>query len=362
MATSTNTLFVDESGNAGPNYLDDEQPFHVAAGFLVAQANLTTFRDAIKTTLRAGEKGAQLMKSPDGQRRAIDIIKRIGAARGTPFFVIMDRRFAISGKMVDVFLDPFHQDAVDWLPTSALQERQRITERLSDMLSTTILNDFAKAYKAPAVGEFERSLRDIIACLQSHGDARLVTAFNGALRHVAAIVKSETYGDAATTHGQWASLNVPALAHLLRHVDRVMDSRSGLFDVVHDRQEQFRLLFERLTTALSDVDADVVEVRVPDGTTYRGIYRNLNSFCTCNSASEVALQAADVLASSIARLARVATQSHREWTDELQQLALMTLPALMDDCPIGGAPPFASIYAHERTTAALLTRMFLHQR
>jgi hypothetical protein len=362
MNTASHTLFVDESGNAGINYLDEDQPFHVAAGVLIANEDMTTFRRVIASMLLPDEpelKGARLLKNAEGQRRTLSIINAIGEAGGMPFFIIMERRFSLAAKIVDVFLDPMHQDAVDWLPTSAIQQRHEISEKLFKILSSGVLDDFARAYRKPTVDGFRQTLQGIVALLRRHDESQLVTAFEGALANVSNVVKSETYGDASSTHGQWASLNLPAFAHLLRQPDVFMDMHPDLFDVVHDRTLQFEALFDRITGMFSVIGAEAPDLRLSDGRRYRSIYRNLRSFRTDDSISEVALQAADVIASAVARVARMALRPVEEWTEELQRLAEVTLSALMleDD---SGTPLVAGIFADSNTKVAILTRILLH--
>jgi methyl coenzyme M reductase subunit C len=73
----------------------------------------------------------------------------------------------------------------------------------------------------------------------------------------------------------------------------------------------------------------------------------------------VALQAADVIASAVARVARMALRPVEEWTEDLQRLAEVTLSALMleDD---SGTPLVAGIFADSNTKVAILTRILLH--
>jgi len=80
--------------------------------------------------------------------------------------------------------------------------------------------------------------------------------------------------------------------------------------------------------------------------------RNVSSFRTEGSASNPGLQAADLLASTVARLVRE-VHFTKPWTPEMQRLALSTLPALMEDDPL-----FAGALAHRDTLGKMLLPMF----
>jgi hypothetical protein len=346
------TMYVDESGHAGINYLDARQPFHVAAGVFVSDIARDEIRDLVRSHAapRAELKGSKLLQSAPGRQAAVALLRAVYAAGATPFFVVMDRRFSIAGKIVDVFLDPFHQDAVAWLPTAALKERRRITEMLSELLDAAAIEAFATAYRAPTVDAFSRVLGLIVPQVRRTGHFRLAGAFEGAAKSVATIVESESYG---SEHGEWAALNIPALCHLLRLVDRFADDK-GTFSVVHDENDQFRRLFPRVVASLTSGDSEHPDVRFPDGTIARMTLRNCGEFRMENSADELMLQAADLIAGVVSRVARQAMSSVEKPKRDIRELAALTMPALRyeDDDP---APHFGAAYANERTIHALIS-------
>jgi hypothetical protein len=213
-APPTHTFFVDESGHAGANYLDAAQPFHVAAGILVSNNQRDELQAEIDRLRKPGEtelKGSALVRSPSGQKRLLRILEQTVAKFGTRFFVIMERRFCIAAKLVDVFLDPAHQDGVDWLPTSAVMRRRVITELLHRELPADTLEKFARAYQTPSPEALSAVLRQVIADTASRKMNDLASAFQGALDSLDRICEAEIRGDEDTTHRQWAALNIPAL-------------------------------------------------------------------------------------------------------------------------------------------------------
>lgn len=351
---ATHTFFADESGNAGINYLDSDQPFHVAAGFLIANQHLPAAEAAIRAAFppEKGEiKGSRLLRSPIGQRRAVKVIDSMAEARAMPFFVIMERRFSIAGKLVDVFLDPMHQDAVDWLPTSAIAERGAISETLMALIPEETLDLFASEYRRPTTEGFQRVLSAVINRLKAEGDSRLAQAFDGALRHVDTIVEQETYGDTPGEHGNWAALNLPAFMHLLRNVDTAMDA-CGRYHVVHDRVDQFEHLFTLNANKYRAPGAKQVDYEFADGQLHRMLFRNLVSFTMADSENTPMLQAADVLASTVARVLREIVAGWSDPTDALKRLLMLTMPALYEsgDIPVS----LGGIYASPTTQGAIL--------
>ena len=358
---STHVLFADEAGHAGINYLAD-QPFHLAAGVLIRRSEVPALEAVVRSTLLRPDnteiKGKDLVKTPQGRRIATELLGKFGQARAMPFFVVMERRFAVAGKLVDVFLDPSHQDAIDWLPTSDVEGRQDAAEHLMDVLDPETLADFARAYREPSVDGYTATLETTIATLRSVGEDRLADAFAGALRSISGIVTAETAGDATTKHAQWASLNLPAFLHLVRRVDIVMDAYNGTYDVVHDEQPEFEPVFRRAIGMLSRPGMTGTDSRLPDGSVQRGMLRNLGSFCTASGENEVALLAPDILAASVVRTLRAATEPGADWTVELQELGRASAAALMMK-DARGATPFAGIYSTTRTKLAVMSKLLM---
>jgi len=356
--TSSHTLFVDESGNAGVNYLDAAQPFHVAAGVLVRNERLDSLRAALHARLRSSEtefKGSNLTRSANGQRRVTSILTEVVGQHATPFFVVMERRFTLTAKLVDVFLDPAHQDAVDWLPTSAVVERCAITEFLDAKLTTATLETFARAYRSPSPDSFGESLRMTIAELNALRQTQLAASFQGALTSVERVCEAEIQGDESTSHAQWASLNLPAYMHLLRYVDTSLDS-VGTYDVVHDATVEFEGLLREISNAFSVPGQPDVDLQLEAGLTYRGAFRNFAGFSISDSKTESALQAADLVASSVGRAARIAVTGLTNCTKEARDLCRLALsPLLRNDGE--GNQLFAGVFTSPRVRSALFTAL-----
>lgn len=351
--TASHSFFADESGNAGINYLDGGQPFHVAAGFLIPNVKLAEAEAAIRAQFPRGEvKGKDLLQSPNGQRRALRLLESLGAHRAMPFYIGMERWFSIAGKLVDVFLDPGHQDAVDWLPTGDLTQREAVTGKLSELLPREVLVSFARAYRRPSVEPFREVLRATIERLDALEESQLAQGFRGALANLEYIVEQESYGDTPLEHAEWASLNLPAFMHLIRNVDVMMDGW-GTYQMVHDRVAQFEAIFTKSVNTFSAPGKVDPDIWLDDGRRHRVFFRNLASFTMADSKSVPLLQAADILASSMRRILGEASLGWKNPTEEMQELFRLLIPFWFEQ--EGMPTTFGGIYASEKTTGALVS-------
>ncbi len=345
-------FYADEAGHAGINYLATDQPVHVAGGFLIRSEAVDGAREVIRQHFPKGEvKANALLRRANGPARVARVLRDLAAARVMPFFYLAHRRFSLVGKIVDVFLDPEHQPLVDWLPTSSFKERHAITELLYEGLDQSVLELFAAAYRVPTVESFSEVLRAVIANAKRLGDRRLTLAFEGALGAVEVITEHETYGDETGKHGTWAALNLPALMHLLRFVDTAADGR-GPLAVVHDQNDEFARLFAASVSRTTVRNSSRSDFRFPDGTQFRATFRNVASFATADSKLEPMLQAADLLVSSIARVAKACAAHGPAVDDDIKELAALTTAGLLQ--PNEDVPWFAGAYAHTKTKGDLI--------
>jgi hypothetical protein len=358
--TADRLLFVDEAGHAGANYLDVHQPFHVAAAWLVVPNGVRRVDVALEKIGPPSEerKGSRVLKNDNGVRRVVRFLEAMGQAGAIPFFVVMERRFAVAGKFVEVFLDPLTNPGATWLPTIDPERRRKLAERLGDTLPAALLDRFAAAYRAPSEPEFSAIVAEAEGVLAGMGDPelKLVASSLAVARNlVAEIVEYETYQDETTKHAQWAALNVPALGHLLRMVDRLVDGAGVTYDVVHDENVQFDVPFKRVVASYSGPGAEKVDVTLADGRPFRGIYRNLATFRLESSTSMPGLRAADVLAAAVAKVAKEAVQPTHPRTRNMLDLARLTMPGLFYEPT---QPQLAGFYGHDRTLTKLLAAAF----
>jgi hypothetical protein len=194
-------------------------------------------------------------------------------------------------------------------------------------------------------------LQTLIGELQMAGQPELAAAYLGALRAVSAIVEAETYDKwSQGSHRQFVALNVPGCMHLLRLVDRALDG-FGTCSVQHDSTPEFETLLSHYVEPITGAGAE--DCRLRDGTIFRAGFRNIEDFQIASSASSPPLQAADLLASAVARIARASIMPDKPELEKLRGVAKLTLPALMyeDNDP---SPQFAGAYMHDRTLAGLL--------
>jgi hypothetical protein len=361
-------VFCDESGNSGIDYLDPNSPFLVVGGFIVAgdarrkaEQAILAFVNMLGLSITRDLKFKDLWKE-GRQDKTLALIRSLGKARTLPVFYMMQKRFAIAGKIVDVFLDPMHNKAASWLPTTALRKRIDLTELVYTVHDDT-LRAFGEAYRAPTRHRdtLRACLEQLIRFADATGNIQLAHGFRGAMESLGGIIEAEDFDRRDTgRHSTLASLNIPTLTQFLRKCDMILDMyRPKRGVVVHDEQEQFASSFREYTRMIQAVGVghkNLESVLARDGINVDRVgVRNIHQFEMRSAESEPLLLAADILAGGIARLMRSVFRGE-PWTEAEYELAELTLPAVM-----GEQEAMAGYYADDNLIVEALGRLINRQ-
>ncbi len=333
-------FFCDESGNAGANFLDREQPFHVAAGILIRRSDLAALGEAV-AMLRGQSielKGSRLMKSDAGRARAARVLQNAAQCRALPFFIVYERSFSLAGKILEVFADPDTNPSASWLPLGAKERREALSTQLLEAVSEESLTMFASAHRTPSREGLLASLSDTILNVESAVSTgrmpqELLTTLRAATGAIDSILEAELTAIGGINYQLWSALNIPAFTYLVRRADKVLDTYGEKMEVIHDEVKSFEDVMQYWVQSFAADDDVEVDGRTEGGRPWRLATRNVGGFATGSSEDHAGLQVADVLASSVAKLFREIDADGAEWTSSTKRLASLILPALLHDAP-----------------------------
>jgi hypothetical protein len=347
----THTFYVDEAGHAGANYLDSEQPFHVAGGFLVPESAPATLTRGLQAITRDGTevKASRLTRNGRGQELAATAIRSLREDGATPFFWALERSYCIAGKLVDVFLDPDYYPECGWLPTWNYEKRDEVSQLLAVVAPPELLDDFGRAYRAPERDTWLAILQRLVEALRAKQETLLADTFEAAHKVVDEIISREHMGE---DHAEHAALNIPALVQVLRLVDRYVEWKGGTFRTVHDHNAQFEPRFKWMINALNVGPDQTAEFAMPNGRLERLLFSRLDVLEFADSKVTPGLQAADLLVSAIARVTKDVPVPPEQWPLAKKKLAREVLPPIMDE-----VPAFGGMYAKMDTKVRLVIAM-----
>src|SRR5580698_458587 len=100
------SVYCDESGNSGPNLIDEQQPCYVLAGVLSPSEGdewLVAILDELRRDYNiVGEfKGSRLLERARGWRLVGDLVAAIAQRGGLLMYHVVEKRYAIAAKVVE---------------------------------------------------------------------------------------------------------------------------------------------------------------------------------------------------------------------------------------------------------------------
>lgn len=300
------TLYFDESGNTGINYVDPHQPVFVMAGWLVRDDQRGILERAV-ATVRAlypdsPEVSASLvLGTPVGQARAAHLLRELIAAGVQPVYALAEKRHAVVAKFVDVFFDPFHNDRAKWLPNSAFAARRELVHAVSQVVDDNWVNRFARAYRRPLKEEFLDVLADWLPLATQLGP-QVESATRGAIASIEIIVDAETYDSDAARHYEYASLNTPFFLHCARMANDMLKVHDMSAELVFDETETFGAVFAEVLRIFHNGGID--KTIFADGAERGMTTGRIRTWRSGKSELEPGIQAADVLAGVLAKATR----------------------------------------------------------
>ncbi|MEW4566154.1 DUF3800 domain-containing protein [Bremerella sp. JC770] len=327
-------IYCDESGNDGPHYLNRDTQFFVLAGWITPENSIVNATVALEMLRRKYSSDAPELKFKTFKKRpwlVCDTILKLGKLGLVPTYVLAEKRFCVAGKIVETFLDPYYNDRLPTKFSVDLRTKQELANTFYDRLSDDTLSSFAEAYRAPTQENLTEALTNIAHhCLESV-NAEVSQLIEGSLPRLADIAAAEVA--AVETWGKaMGTLNFPCLISFLMIIEELGTKK--FFEtarIVHDEQgpyqDAYARAFEQFRNSSDDDDRVILEgMNIPYGT-----LRTIQELEFQRSVDQPLVQAADLLAGSIANLSNALINGQTLREQEIRLGGLIFPPLLFPD-------------------------------
>lgn len=297
------TVFCDESGNTGANYIDPQQPLYVVAGWWVHQENEQEVSGLYKEKVldRIGNmteiKGASLIRSDEGQEAILSFIKAIGQVHCVPLFAVAEKRYCVAGKIVETLLDPVYNPSSSFSFWNDVEKKQDTADKIYH-LSDDTLGEFAIAYRELDLDKMTKAVRLISEELNSSRQVDISRTIFGSINHLPQIIDAEvTSGHTIPGKGS-NTINMPVFVSYMCNIE-LLSRYTGVNEVsiFHDNIPEFKETYEWAFKVYGD--GPRVDIPLSNGTIIPLGFEFVKNFNTLDSYSSLLIQAADILASSI---------------------------------------------------------------
>lgn len=300
------TVYLDESGNDGPNYVSVSEPFYVLAGWIVPDARNVDASVLMEQFRQDHSPQSHDLKFRMFRRKPYllcEQMTKLGTLGLVPVFVLAEKRYCISGKIVETFLDPYYCQKLRSQFGFDLAAKREIANTLYERLPIDVLNTFAAAYREPNHEGLKLCLASVVDACRTHINTELAQLMLGSENRLSEIAAAEVHAVDVFGKGS-ATINAPCLismAMLLEQIGR--EKHMACRRLVHDEQGPYQTDFERIFRAFQNGNEEerfqLEGMDVPFGA-----IRTIDNLEFQQSHHQPLVQAADLLAGSIAHLAK----------------------------------------------------------
>ena len=301
-------LYVDESGNSGPNYLDKDKPYFILAAYLDLDGKMDRLENVerIKAILNYEEgKNYSLIKSVAGRKKMKNVLSFMREMKCIPFIAIANKKYCISNRIVEVLLDPVYNSMVPMeidLPQN-YSIKKELSNRIFCNLSEELLFDFSKGYRGNGMSLEERihNMRELIVTISNElerKDAFIANMIRGAINDIENNMRDEEKEESSRLAEQ--APNLWLLYNLLLLVENQFRETDYVVDVVHDVQVKYD---SHIQTMYEFIDTHE----------FMNQLYHIGEINFSDSKSDVRIQAADILAGSVNMILKC---KHNNWRDD----------------------------------------------
>ena len=356
--TKSATVYCDESGNDGSNYLSPDEPFFVMAGWIVpseahADAAVAVEKVRVATREQLKKSGNQPdpfeLHSDQFKKRRGDLSQFLKTMTNTglvPIYIVAEKRYCIAAKIVETFVDSVSNEIVAPFFDLDSTTKTEMANCLLERLKPRTLKTFARAYRNPSPQAFEDALTLVVADCETLINPELAAVINGCRQNLAEMAKVESDGAAAYANAA-ASLNLPCFVQFMNLIERYCQVREVAVPlVVHDTQqtydegflEVFKVMQAKPVSRTAIVDGELWGVSSET-------LERIESLEFRDSKDELLVQASDMLAGAVARSFRDLVAGKFRHDQEIALAKQVLTPVLQARETVGMILPESTIAA-----------------
>jgi hypothetical protein len=124
-------FYIDESGNTGTDWLNNEQPYFVYGGWLLMNKNKIQAEKYLNNILSKQQglelKSKNILKKKDGIKLFLEIFNTmINEYNAIPFFGITEKKFMVAAKIVETFFDCEYNPTINTYLTNPVELKRAL--------------------------------------------------------------------------------------------------------------------------------------------------------------------------------------------------------------------------------------------
>lgn len=340
----THTIYIDEAGNTGDDLIYGNQPFFTIAAIGVDD----TITGSIQAEVRAlrmkyrlpdtQELKASRLVGTRNEGILMDIFNILMEKTCLLFFTVVEKKFMIAGRIVEDLFDPGYNSKTNNSWALPGERKIDLANFLYENLSDQTIALSGTAFQKGELDQLQKAYESITAEVEGKAFTFDVSEIlNGASLQIGQLSKNkleaeEMFKTIFSSHS--GVMNSPNLTTYFELLSRLEGFYRGTHvtsvDIIFDSARQFNAAFANLYKTISTAKPNILAF--PHKTPLIFGFTHVKSFRDEDSKSNVLVQLADLLASSVNSLIlKIARSNSSTAFSEFEVFMIIMVYQLIDD-------------------------------
>lgn len=297
--------YIDESGNTGTDWFNNDQPYFVYGGWIIPNDNINEVEDFMKSLLSKTQAPELKSKNFYSKKYAMSdfnsiYFKMINDFNALPVVGITNKKYMIAATIVETFFDSMYNPFVNGYLTCPVEVKKALASCIYQ--DKKILEDFSAIIKRcdASIDEMSDINQQLINFLISNDLSVVAKTLTG--------LSDENFNDMISEfktvskdgkNKSFLTLTTSGLVDLLRNIEFYCASKNINVDVIHDELFGYRDSFNKLKSIfLRDQEPRVARI---GNVTFLSNYPHIKSLKMVSSKIDPMVQVADLLCGFISK-------------------------------------------------------------
>gem|GEM_PF-1105946 len=293
------SYYIDESGNTGTDWFNNEQPYFVYGGWIIPNRNINEAEIYLKDLLSKTQAPELKSKNFYSKKYAMSdfnsiYFKMVNDFSALPVVGITNKKYMIAAKIVETFFDSIYNPFVNAYLTCPVELKKALASCIYQ--DKKILESFSIIIKRcdASIDEMNEINQQLINFLVSNDLSMVAETLTG--------LSAENFNDMISEFKtvskggrkkSFITLTTSGLVDLLRNIEIYSASENINVDVVHDELWGYMDSFNELESIfLRDQEPRVMSI---GNVTFLSNYPHIKSLKMINSKNDLMVQVADIL-------------------------------------------------------------------
>jgi len=359
---STHTLFCDETGNTGSRFLDPAQPFFAEGGWIISHQDRPGAMAAIEALEKQygshGRelKGKDLVRTKKGQALMREICHAVGQNGGVPCIHVVEKRFSVCCKIVDIFFDSLYNPRIPasdiWDPEKRKSDAQAFYD-----YGGSLIDEFAEGYRKKDPRWVKLNAEHWIERFAGKGQKEFAEKIKGVLLNIESEIVSESPDKSNEIPGGLDSLNLPVIAAMFQLIENHCPYRC---EIVHDQTSSFEPIYKYVFELMSKGKPRGLVLK--DGTKLSYGFQKACSLSFADSKNQPLIRAADYALSGARRFVELAL-GNKSMASDITGIAFSHLGVILCEVlsfmypSLGSFPKLGNTMASAQWAATVFGRL-----